>query len=171
MGCTLGSLGSHDVRPCPGSGKYPLEGIAVCVVTDTELREAAKRVCKTVTAPPIEDAFDAKSVAVPRDAWLSALAVSCLVLADLNRRAAEEAERALPVDEDRLIGIGAVDRERLYTFRHPEGRFSVNIWRLTTYKRDESAWYVDVASGNPILMVGYTMGQVLDLLRALGVRS
>lgn len=42
-----------------------------------ELLAAAVEVTNTKSVPPIEDAFDAALVGVPRDAWLSALAVAC----------------------------------------------------------------------------------------------
>jgi hypothetical protein len=47
-----------------------------------EMLEAAREVTKTKSNPPIEDAFDAATVSVPRNSWLSALAVACQYLAD-----------------------------------------------------------------------------------------
>lgn len=46
-------------------------------MTDKEMLAAAVEVTGTKSIPPIEDAFDAAFVCVPRNAWLSALAVAC----------------------------------------------------------------------------------------------
>jgi hypothetical protein len=52
------------------------------VADQGEMRAAADEVLNTKSIPPIEDAFDAAFVSVPRNAWLSAVALACVFRAE-----------------------------------------------------------------------------------------
>jgi hypothetical protein len=76
-GCHVSPPAGDDVSPAgPGDGK-------------TDIRAAAREVLDTKSMPPIEDAFEEKLVIVPRNAWLSALACACHVLATLDASPAD----------------------------------------------------------------------------------
>jgi hypothetical protein len=68
-----------------------------------EMLSAAVEVTRTTSIPPIEDAFDAALVSVPRNSWLSALAVAC------QYRAEHPADDDLPVTENWLRSVGFRD--------------------------------------------------------------
>lgn len=113
------------------------------------------------------------------------LRLARLVLADLDRRAAEEAERALPHSPEWLKSIGGLPDDepnhneiyfRLYHLEPADrGSFVAGEHVHVGFCPDGSAWvecYDDGGNSKEVIMIGYykTRGQVLDLLLALGVK-
>jgi hypothetical protein len=67
-----------------------------------DMRQAAVEVTRTKSDPEIADAFHAATVCVPRNSWLSALAVACQYQAD------HPADDDEPVTEEWLRAVGFV---------------------------------------------------------------
>ncbi len=73
--------------------------------TSDKMLVAADEVTRTVSVPPIAEAFDAKTVAVPRNSWLSALAVACMYKHD------HPADDGEPTDANWLMAVGFSKRD------------------------------------------------------------
>lgn len=105
--------------------------------------------------------FAAMQIASFIDAFLDS------VLADLDCREAEEAERALPVTEEWLESIGGVWEEGPFAF-------GFRYMRLTLWLRvNGQAWMTEDSTYGGrccLYKTVCTRGQVLDLLLALGVK-